>query len=669
MSIVEYDLLIVSLITLFVYSYYIQSEKNFNFSIIVTVTAIPVLFFLIERSTSFLTVDETYIIRETINLRESILRQWNSGCLRTTDLIIGPVFSILNEIIDFSKNVNLSKIIAKALHWYIGFLLILYIHFLMDKHFLKNENRELTFIFFLFLLLLFPANSFALVIFNYDLYSMLFAAIGIIYLSVSITDQDKKAALKSLIFCFLAAQEKLNASPLMPVSVFICVYSSYRNSNVFCSPGLRQRLAFLLLRASAAVGITLLLSVSAYLIAGIARWGAIPPLKYLAYPLTLWTWPLIHRFAVQTDGLICVYVLLGEVIGSVIGSEIIRVIELLLKQKNRMQVAADFFHKYSDKILLALFISVFTISVITTYTQVRLAGPIIPPSPGHYQPPSFNNIYIHFDAPDMLSHTFRYVLSAYAVFFNALPTALILLLIYCLSALKNRSSFIWYIIGFGILAAPLLYGLTLTPVGIRYLNIPLLFFPLFVLYLFDKIIINKKYRIIAVIVTILAVFSEIVPFRPVFAGFRPVWSEYYDEFNSRPSVGKYGFTWPGWGEELMLAGKKIEQMCFDGKIKCDDIRLYYLNIGEWLDPKIPVEILHIESSRPGLRFTENDYYVFNRDVVILNAINGLDKLLANTRPFFTIDFRGNIQAWVFRGDQFRLIIMDLGEAPTPYASG
>ncbi|QTA85621.1 Uncharacterized protein dnm_016320 [Desulfonema magnum] len=135
MNIFEYNLLVVCLITLFLYAYYIPRKKNFKFSIFITIVLIPVLCFSMSNSLSFLTVDETYIIREATDLKNSDMRQWNLGASRTTDLTIGTIFSILNLLTDFSKNVNIPKIIAKALHWYMGFISILWHPSFSSLHF------------------------------------------------------------------------------------------------------------------------------------------------------------------------------------------------------------------------------------------------------------------------------------------------------------------------------------------------------------------------------------------------------------------------------------------------------------------------------------------------------------------------------------------------------
>jgi hypothetical protein len=675
LNIFEYNVFVLSLITLFVYSYRIQGEKSFKFNLVVIIIAVPLLFFSLDKSTSFLTVDETYLITETIDLKNSDMRQWNMGSLRTTDLTIGTIFSIFNLLVNFSENYNVSRMTAKALHWYMGFILILYIHFLMNKYFLKTEHRRLNFVLFLYLLILMPSNNLTMGIFNYDLFSMLLAGITVIWLAVSIQNRDKKAACIALITAMLAAQEKLSAAPLLPISILLYTYFSYRDSELFHTGGvsLTKRFFTLILYASAGMCIVLSVSVLSYLIVGTARGLSVPPIQEIPRPLTTWVWPLLSKIASsydawKTDPVFYLFILAAQIVGAAAGAEFIRFAAPLLKEKKGVQFLTERFQKYGGKFVLTLFIVFLAVGATGIYTLEIFIDPVIPVPPGNYHPPSFNGVCSHFGVSNFTSHMFLYIVRCYAVFFNALPTALVLLFIFTLFFLKRSHQYLplWLFIGFGSLIAPFIYGLTLTPASVRYQNIPLLLFLVFLLYIFDKLLISRNLRIVIIALTILGVFSEVIPFRPVHAAFRPIWVNYPDEFNLKPPLGKARVgAWEGWGEELMMTGKKIEQMCFRKEINCDNIRLYYLYPGDWLDARIPVKIFSM--IRGDLRFTKNDYYIINRASINYGGTsrlkfeavqpfmdNGIKRLNFEAfEPDFTISFRGYTQAWIFRGDRLK----------------
>ncbi len=671
MNIFEYNLFVACLITLFLYSYYILKGKNFKFSIFITIAFIPVLFFSISKSLSFLSVDATYyIISEATDLKNSYMGQWNLGCLRTTDVTIGTIFSILNLFIDFSKNYNIPKMIAKGLHWYMGFISILFIHFLMDKYFFENENRRLNFILFMGLFLLFPANGMALTIFNYDLFSMLFGIIGIIYVCVLVKNHDKKAGLLAIVIAMFATQEKLSASPILFISMLMYVYCSYQDSKIFYDPDFKKRLGVLILYASIAMGAALSVSLLSHLIVGLARGGSFPSLKGLAYPLVKGTWPILGKLSIyqslEAEPIFHVFVVLAELLGLVLVSEFMRFMTFRLKNKESAHIVSDYFEAYNYKLILLVFVSTLIIGVIGNFFPPEIfIDPIIPVAPGNYQPPAFNESIVHYGASSLTTHTLLYIMKCYAAFFDALPTVLVLLMIFTLLFLKRGGYSLWFIIGVSTLATPLAYGLTLTPAGMRYLNIPLLLFLVFLLYLFDKLMISRNLRKLIIFITLLAVFFEVIPFAPIHGAFRPIWLNYPDEFNRSNPVGRTrSGVWGGWGEEIMIAGKKIEKICFRKKENCNDIRLYYCLVGEWLDAKIPVKIFPVRHD--DLRFTENDYYIVDRSAFMYGAKehlkfetvqpckrgkNGLNFDVVPSE--FTISYRGLVQAWIFRGDQLK----------------
>ncbi|WP_207681604.1 hypothetical protein [Desulfonema magnum] len=519
---------------------------------------------------------------------------------------------------------------------------------------------------------MFPSNNMALIIFNYDLFSMLFAVIAIICLSVLIKHHDNKAGLLAVVVAMFAAQEKLSASPILLISILVYVYCSYQHSNFFYVPDVKKRLGMLMWYATIAIGTALSVSLLSYLIVGMARGGSLPPLKGLAHPLINWTWPILGKLSIyqslKAEPIFHVFIILAELLGVVLISEFIRFIAFRLKNKKGIYYLTDYFEKYNYKFVLFVFVSTLLIGVIGNFFPPEtFIDPIIPVAPGNYQPPTFNRMAGHYGASGLIPHTLFYSMKCYAVFFDALPTVFVLLMIVMLLFLKGRGASIWwFVIGVSVLAVPLVYGLTLTPAGMRYLNIPLLLFLLFLLYLFDKLMISRNLRTFIIFITIFAMFLEVMPFAPVHGAFRPVWCNFPDEFNLQPPVGRQrSGAWRGWGEEIMIAGKKIEQMCLQKKANCDDVRLYYIFPGDWLDAKIPVKVLSM--LRNELRFTKNDYYVITRSAFMYDGIKYLKfetvRPPAHKKknplnfdvvpPEFVINYRGYHQSWIFRGDQLK----------------
>jgi hypothetical protein len=143
---------------------------------------------------------------------------------------------------------------------------------------------------------------------------------------------------------------------------------------------------------------------------------------------------------------------------------------------------------------------------------------------------------------------------------------------------------------------------------------------------------------------------EIIPFAPVYASFRPLWLTYSKERLHTQRAGYLDALWPGWGEEMMLAGILISQDCpTDG---CPETHIYLPYGGEWLAAPETIDTTNIVFSSIGeetIPYTESDYYVLNRVSLAYHFINQPH----NIDPVYIIDFRGYEQAWVYRGDQLK----------------
>ena len=658
MNIVDYNLLCVSLLTLFGYFYRFQSNKELKWSIIATAAVMPAILFSVDRTTSFLTVDEGFFVSEAIDLAGSGMFGLKMGVFWTTEMIIGRFFSLLNLLVEFPANHPMPKMIAKALHWYLGFLLILYIHFVLDKYFLQRENRKANCIFFIYLFILFPATNLALGIFNYDLLSMLCAVVGVLHLLAAIKNKEKRSALIAVVFAHLATQEKINAAPLFPLSILAYTYLAYRSSEAYSAPGFKARGVVLTSHVLWGTLVAWIVGLYSLLVLGMAHLGSISPLTLSAYPLVAWCWPVVQHFVHYTlepiEGLrsVVFYVLGAQLIGIVVGAELIRGIETRLRK--RPPPHPDM-RKYGAWLIPAVFVLALFFGILGTYTPTSIA-PVVPVPAGFYEPPAFNGWVVHFGEPGAFQHTLKYILVCFSYFFNALPTALLVLFVFTLWQGKNPMGWGWIIIGLSALSAPLLFGLTLSPVGVRYMNIPLALFLIFLFFRFDRMALRPPVRALLMVMTVLALFLEVAPFRPVHAAFRPIWSVCADDFNHRPKPGMtLGPAWMGWGEELMLAGKEIERMCLRGEIDCSDLRLYHFYAGRWLDRKLPILTFDMKRARGRIpfRFSRNDYFVFNRAVVTYDYVKNISETIENVRPFFTISHRGYKLAWVFRGDQLK----------------
>ena len=222
------------------------------------------------------------------------------------------------------------------------------------------------------------------------------------------------------------------------------------------------------------------------------------------------------------------------------------------------------------------------------------------------------------------------------------------------------------------LLLPLVFALCQIQVANRYLNLALFLLALIISLKTTEslaaISLKKAVIFCAFFAIILA--SEVLPFRPVYAAFRPIWSHYPDSVT--PVVGRINPSWLGWGEELMLAGQILEKRYDlvshtpDNGVPPRALTLYTVYPCEWLttNKKIKTSLLPLplgiekipqtiqmtdSSSTDDFLYTELDYYVINRSSIVQRYCD----FPTEVKPSFVISFRGFIQAWVFRGNQLK----------------
>jgi len=209
--------------------------------------------------------------------------------------------------------------------------------------------------------------------------------------------------------------------------------------------------------------------------------------------------------------------------------------------------------------------------------------------------------------------------------------------------------------------------LTNTPVATRYFNIwvftLVLLFGLLGCQLL-KLVRSLRVRAAFVAAFCLLLFLELLPFRPVIGAFWPWWANAAAlPVTNTAEPGKRLPVWMGWGEEPMIVGRHLREMAEAGQLTSDSFRLFTAYLGDWLTPdratknpaligdNIKLETTEWVETAPleGLSFTENDYYIVN----LASVINGRFLFPKDKKPFWTIEYRGVPEAWVFRGSDIK----------------
>ena len=643
--------------------------KSWKAGLLLALLCLLPLYLSLERTSQFLTTDETYIIAETLYLKSSDLQQWMLGGFRTSETLFGLLAAIISRFLPQTTVVQ-AKTVLKCFHWIFGFGVILWIHQLLRRYFIARSNRGLFFLSYFYTALLLPTNNLALKVFNYDLLSMLLGIVAILYLITAIRLKNTKHALLAVVVSYLATQEKLIASPILILSVAVYGY-------IACSNYERARhlnsIKSIVVGTATAMFTGFLFVV---IVAGLRDWHIPKRLLWsVIYPFVSWTWPVIQfvfgltDFRNLYDSLLVLALAIITMI--LVSRTLLQVDRLTKKHPNVSQEAA----LQISRLNRLLFIGVFILGLVGTFYVEAYWAPHFPIASGHYQPSAeLNRNILHFNEPSYWQHLLSFFAYSSAVFVNAIPSIYWLLFAALWISARHHTQDVKSDLSIELpltvsLLLPLLFALFQIQVVNRYLNISI--------FLLTLIISLKTTEFISTISKVkqAAVFGmfavllllEIMPFRPLYGAFRPIWANYTD--SNTVVVGKLNPSWLGWGEELMLAGEMLEKQYHNsdkssGGDQAEPQNLYTVYPGEWLNTKtniktiqlpIPLEIgkpsaqTLIPSSANLSMYANSDYYVINRSSVV----QGYCELPAGVEPAFVISFRGFIQAWVFRGDQIK----------------
>jgi hypothetical protein len=630
--------------------------------IVAAIAVTPVTVLAATAFTRFLGWDESYIFYDIVNYYTSNLPQWGHGSFRTSILTLGPFLHLLQSVLPLSKDLVLVG--AKVLHWLSGVLLVTLITDQLLQWRAPRAWRGILHAGIYNCIMVLPVTVCALKTLNYDLLSMLGGMLGMLWCLQGCHENSWKRNSAGVVLLTLAAQEKLIASPLLWLFlVVVPVWMTVRSRENFSVQTVRLlRYTFASLMVSVAtVAITYMF---VYVLHGPNRpvftadqffscWKSFFwPLFRLVYPVfftSMTNGSLVTELSRIPVYFLILYVAVNGMAMAVLYG--IRNLNLMKKTKYHHYPRGN----YAAILRLGLLVLITVAGVVAQYHITVKIWPFAPVATGKYIPTvTFNGIVHHFSSPTLIMHLFASMVWECAVFLNALPTGLLLLLfIAAVARIRNGGTFSdrklqWAMDLLALLffSAPLLFGIAQIPQYSRYLNLFILGCLVTALPDILPLLIRPiKQTAGIVIVFILLLLVETEPFQPLQDTFRPVWSNYSSRFMQRPNFGSVAPWYPGWGEELFKAFRILEQR---GEITAEPVRLYHNFPAALIRPPATVVTSAMPKGQGTLsyRFQDNDYYIFSR--------NGISTYVylpfpANTAPLFTIADRGFVNTWVFRG--------------------
>ena len=190
---------------------------------LITLACLPAVYLALEHGSQFTTVDERRILRQLLAWgADSPVREWNAGALRTSVALLAPVCKLIQW---GAPNWDLVTRLAllKNVHWYLGFVLFLWIGRLAQRA-LALERNLLHWLLLCYGVLLLPVHLMALKILNYDQFALHFSLISLLAIVIALREDRLSFAYLSVACGYLGAQEKLSASPFLLVAMILLAY-------------------------------------------------------------------------------------------------------------------------------------------------------------------------------------------------------------------------------------------------------------------------------------------------------------------------------------------------------------------------------------------------------------------------------------------------------------
>lgn len=643
--------------------------KNFKLVTIASVGIFAGLYISINNMTAFLTVDERRAITEQVQLSTDILRHWELGSSRLNYIIMGSIWKVIgwfnynNLIVDYK--------IGKLMHWLCGVLLIAFLTKVIVCGILHCDRKHIMcsrYVIIWFFTIISPTMLTTLKNYNYDLFAVTFGGMSVFILLNAFKKLDVHLARVAVCFSCLATLEKTIAEPIMVICMIMYVYIAILGEKRFVFKAIIETLKI-------NIYICIISLTCNLYIQHILRNDWFPN-----YKLTNVIGPLLD--------------LLNKVIGKII-SDVNEEKALLLAFMANIFIVllcAIMIHllrgmyqkkKYRTsinrmiKVAAAVVFSTTIIGIVGTYIQkYTYFYPYYIQEKNVYMTFSSATAKIfHYNAFNRIQFYLKSCLAMLIVFVNAMPSYIVILLLTVLFWLrkpkKKMEMFLLGIIGIIGSVIPILYGIICMEPNPRYQNLYVIITTICVLVVFIDRIEVKLIPQISLYVGLVLSSIEVVAFGPAYTGFFPYWNlnhcQYNDIETGKMSIGWYG----GWGEDIALAGEKIEDYIEEKQLDYNTVNMYMNYHGSWLNNKgygvffMPgsdyfetgnIDDLDINSFPSG----ENDFYVFVR----WGCIAGMTDYTIppdDYEPIMTIDRRGATEVWIYTGSQLKTYFQSILE--------
>lgn len=655
------------MINAFLYNKTIKNNDiNFKETVIIILGSLPVVLLSINMVSDTITKDEWYYMSVITKMKDIIATPDVAAKLmlqyRTSQMIFGTFFCMIPSFLHNALSMTDLIIAYKVLHWIVFYCIGLFIVATICKKYIIQAKEPwkniLSWLTCFYIITGLPMSISLMKVCNYDASNVLFGALGIILVGVNVIDTLKangagsiKYGRLGIFISILGCLDKWSSGIyFIMCAILYCFAKIVRCKDGFIAKFKQVNIgAAYILFFSLIFGFINLEYIRIVLTGGELyekiRFG------HVAFSFTELFLIVFEETAARVSEYALVYVFLLYIV-IVVAAIMMYGVYILIKNSKILSYTLD-------KISLSCFVVMVVLGIYGAFFVPQMMAPYEAVKPGEYSSVVLWGEY-HYGAYSLMGHKLLQCIYAFATVICNLPTSiLILFVVYIFTSFKNKKrNQVYQYVTTASIAVIVILACMDQPSDPRYFGVSILLMCLSVFVtLYNSFIVTcaewkiKRGIIIGMMGAFICWVAELTLYEPNIKIFSPLWCCRSTEWKRTVRLGHWeAGEAMSWGEELALAGKKINKIVEKKGLAFESVTIYSSYGQIWL--KNPGYVLKsTDEINKDTEFDDTTYFIWTKKSLFRTM--ELPPFLEEIEPVDTVEYNGEICSWIYSGVQLK----------------
>lgn len=584
---------------------------------------------------------------------------------RTSQMFFGTLFSLIPRNIFGDLSHTTLIIIYKMIHWITFYIVGIAIVYVMQRQYIKQSKESwknvMAWMMSFYLIFGIPMTISVMKVCNYDASNVMLGTLAILLVGKEVIALTRGGGISrnnflygkiGLLLSILGCLDKFSSGIYFIVCAVLYVFAKIYREN--CGKVIKAFFESVkIIICALCIGYINL----NYICFALAGGRLYEPIKFghVAFSFTYIFQVVFEGMELAIGNKALYYIILLPFLISFLALLLYLVKTVFVKIRYSCKIIT-FINKLSA-IILGLMI---LIGIYGTYYVPQMLSPYAPVEIGEFSSIVVWGTY-HYGAYSWVGHKLSQIAYAFATVMSNYPTSVLLLfLVYIYVVLrKDIEEFCCQIVVLGSVLLIAILACMNQPSDPRYFGVSILLLVICtwiviynnqILMLYEKK--KKRYKtVIGLLVVVCIGFIELAMYVPNVKIFAPLWNYRSTQWKEtiRPGQWDAGEAM-SWGEELALAGRKINKLRQEDGLVEDTITIYSDYGTYWLlNPGY--SILPISQAGSSVQLNEATYFVFTKKRLF--RMMELPPFLYEVEPIDTVEYRGEICSWIYKGSQLK----------------